>query len=82
MGAEIFFPRDVIAVTPSDTVSNIYNAGLYVGVGGDVAVLLRDNSVSVVYKNVPNGSFLPVHTSKVLSTGTTATNILGMNHEG
>ena len=64
------------AVTTSDTADN-YFMGLYVGVGGDVVLKGMDNGTSVTFKNVPTGALLPVSTSKVLSTGTTATNILG-----
>jgi hypothetical protein len=49
--------------------------GLYVGTGGDVAVTLVDGS-QVTYKNVPAGMWLDVTTTLVLSTGTTASNII------
>ena len=64
------------AVTPSDaTVFDEVNA-IFVGVGGDVALVLEGSSTTATYKNVPSGTFLPVNARKVLSTGTTATNIL------
>jgi hypothetical protein len=64
------------AITPHDT--NTQNArALYIGVTGDVAVETRGRSTSVVFKAVPVG-VLPVQVVKVLSTGTTATNILGL----
>lgn len=64
------------AVTPSDTADNYFN-GLYVGVGGDVSIKGADNGTQITFKNVPTGALLPVATAKVMSTNTTATNILG-----
>lgn len=66
------------AVTPSD--SNAFTGGtctgVYVGVGGDVAVLV--NGVVVTYKNVPTGFILPVEATRVNSTNTTATDMVAM----
>lgn len=68
------------AVTKSDTtVFPRPTKALYVGGAGDVAVLLADDTSPVVFSAVPAGTFLPVRVSKVLSTGTTATLILGLN---
>lgn len=68
--------RGATAVTTSDSAANPATA-LYIGVTGDVAVLPYGNSTSVVFKAVPVG-ILPVRVSKVLATGTTATNILAL----
>lgn len=65
------------AVTPHDTNANAARA-LYIGVSGDVAVVTRGRTTSVVFKSVPVG-ILPVQVSKVLATGTTATDILGLD---
>lgn len=67
-------------VTKSDTtVFARPTKAIYVGVGGDVAVLLADDTEAVVFSSVPTGAFLPIRAVKVLSTGTTATLILGLN---
>lgn len=66
-----------VAVTPSDSATNNARA-LYIGVSGDVAVVTRGKTASVVFKSVPVG-VLPVQVTKVLATGTTATNILGLD---
>lgn len=64
------------AITPHDT--NTQNArALYIGVSGDVAVVTRGRTTSVVFKAAPVG-VLPVQVTKVLSTGTTATDIVGL----
>ena len=68
------------AVTKSDTVLFARpTKALYVGGAGDVAVLLADDTASVIFSAVPAGTILPVRVTKVLSTGTTATLILGLN---
>jgi len=66
-----------IAVTPNDSTVLATTRGLYVGVSGDVAVVTKGHGTSVVFKNVPAG-ILPVRVTKVLSTGTTATDILAL----
>ena len=63
------------AVTPSDT-GALTVGQLFVGTGGDVAVKFPSQSITVVFKNVPDGSFLPIYVVKVLSTGTTASDIV------
>lgn len=85
--------RVAFAVTPSDTL-DLPNAGntsptpsyakaLYIGVTGDVAVIAAgDKSASgagtaVTFKAVPVGWF-PVQVRRVMSTNTTATNIVAL----
>ncbi len=77
--------RDAKAVTPSNTdFTETFvprgEAALYVGTGGDVSVRMAgDNSdATVVFKNVADGSFLPIVVKAVL-TATTASNILAIN---
>lgn len=68
----------VVAVTPSDvTVFTPPLRGLYVGTTGAVAVTCPDLSTAV-FTAVPAGVILPVLCSKVLSTGTTASTIIGL----
>jgi hypothetical protein len=84
--------RRAIAVTPSDTL-DVTNAGgdnapcyakaLYVGVTGNLSVVTAsDNSNSgagtaVLFQNVPVGWF-PVQVRRVMATGTTASDIVGL----
>ena len=76
-----------LAVTPSDTAKlTPYTVGngiklprcraLYIGVTGDV-VVKNEAGTSVTFTAVPVG-ILPVSTDQVLSTGTTATNIVAL----
>jgi len=69
-----------VAVTPNDSTDlTDTGAALYVGTGGDVAVHMADGSdVSVVFSSVPDGTFLPILVDRVLSTNTTASNILAL----
>lgn len=65
-----------VSITPSDTVANWFRA-VYVGVTGDVTI--KDGAgTSLLFKGAPAGTLLPVMTSKVMSTGTTATNLIGI----
>lgn len=65
-------------VTPSDaTVLAPTWGGLFVGGAGAVAVTTLDGEV-VTFTGVLAGSVLPMVCTKVMATGTTATNIRGM----
>lgn len=69
------------AVTPSDTTTYsppLY--GIYVGGAGAVAVVAAETGNSVTFSAVPVGTILPIQVSKVLSTGTTATNLVGLGN--
>ena len=73
-----------ITVTPSDTDDIEISQGvksrgcvLYAGTGGDLRVLTEGGD-DVVFKNLLDGSFLPVQIIKVYSTDTTATDILAL----
>jgi len=69
---------DGIAVTPHDS-TNLADPtdvrGLYIGVTGDVACQM--DSGTILFKAVPVG-ILPIRTSRVNSTNTTATNIVAL----
>lgn len=65
-----------VAVTPSNSTVLPMTRGLYVGVGGNVAV--EDINSTVTYANVQAGTLLPIQVSKVLSTGTTASSIVAL----
>lgn len=66
------------AVTPSDaTVFSQPTRAIYVGGAGAVAVRLLDGT-TLTFSAVPVGTMLHIRADKVLSTGTTATLILGL----
>ena len=71
-----------IDVTPSDS-TNVTGAdannpaALYVGTGGDVEVITL-NGDTVVFHNVPTGTFMPIQVTRVKATNTTATDIVAL----
>lgn len=82
--ADLTTGKRVFAVTPSDTASiagpeaadNIPVA-LYVGVAGDVAVKCYQDD-AVTFKSCPAGSYVLCSPTRVMSTNTTATNIVAI----
>ena len=69
---------DAVAVTPNDStdIARI-SRGLYIGGSGDVAVITKDGTTTTLV-NALAGTYLPIRVSRVLATGTTATNIVAM----
>ncbi len=66
-----------IAVSPNNSTDLVkFCRALYVGVTGDIAVMLTDGSTQL-FLNVPVG-ILPVQCKRVLLTGTTATGIVAL----
>ena len=71
--------HSALAVTPSDSTVLPTTRGLWVGVAGNVAVVMSDDQNSITFVGVPAGSILPIQVTKVLATGTTATDIIALN---
>lgn len=64
-------------ITPNDSVDFSYRArALYVGATGDIS-LVTEGGDTVVFLNVPVG-ILPVTATRVNSTNTTATALIGL----
>jgi hypothetical protein len=63
------------AVTPDDNTTVDFRA-LYIGVAGTVVVDVRGGGTSISFANAQG--ILPISVSKVYSTGTTATGIIGL----
>ncbi|WP_422027228.1 spike base protein, RCAP_Rcc01079 family [Pyruvatibacter mobilis] len=72
-------PADTaFAVVPSnDTDLPTVTRGLYVGVSGDISLVMRDGSEAVL-ANVQAGSALALRIRRVKATGTTAQNLVGL----
>lgn len=70
--------RNLTAITKSDSTVLISLRALWVGGAGDVAVIAVGDTVAVTITAVPAGTLLPIAVSKVMSTNTTATNIVGL----
>ena len=74
------FANDAKNITPGATrISYTEDRGvcLYVGNSGDVEVIM-EGGTTIVFTNVPSGSFLPVLVTHVLATNTTATGIIAL----
>jgi hypothetical protein len=67
---------DAAAVTPNDSTVVAFRA-LYVGTTGDVSLVTLAGAI-VTFASVPAGAILPIACTKVRSTGTTASNIVGL----
>ncbi len=66
------------AITPTDNVFLPQTSrALWVGTGGNITVLLSDDTVPVTLNNVPAGLLL-VRACQVFATGTTASNIVSL----
>ena len=69
-----------IAVTPHDTNELAeYSRGIYLGVGGDVTVVMSNGGTAVLFKNLAGGIIHPIRAKIIKSTGTTATNIVAVS---
>ena len=80
------FATRAAAVTPIDTISQatkLNSAALYVGVGGDLSVIIAGTANptladAVVFKGIVTGSFTPVIVDYVLATNTSASEIIAL----
>jgi len=66
------------SITPSDSTdfTNV-TRGIYVGVGGDIVIVAKEGG-ALTYKNALAGTIIPVRATRVNSTSTTATNLIGI----
>jgi len=70
---------EMVAITPNDSadLAKVVRR-LYVGVGGDVRVIGAAGN-TVTFKNAPSGGYIgDAKIVRVLATGTTATDLIGM----
>ena len=59
--------------------TNVDYEGIFVGSPGDVSVIFYFDSAAVILKNVPAGTFLPIHIKQITTANTTATDIVAFN---
>ncbi len=69
-------PSGATVITKSDT-TQLYLMGLYVGGAGNVQVDTGRGDKAVLFSNIPAGSIIPLVITKVYSTNTSATNMVG-----
>ena len=67
---------DGVAITKSDS-TNLSLFGFYVGGAGDVTIKTLLGT-SLLFTAVPAGTTIRIGVSKIMSTGTTATSIVGL----
>ena len=77
MLAPILQPNGGLAIVTSDTVSQGTFRGIYVGGTGHVSMVGLDGN-AVLFSNIPVGTYLPVGFTRVNTTGTTATLLVGV----
>ena len=66
-----------LAVTPNDSTDLAFTGrALWVGVGGNISVILDEDTAAVTFVAVPSGTLLPVRVRRVRSTGTTASSLV------
>lgn len=69
----------ILSMMLADTTTvNQPTRGLYVGGTGDVAVRMWYSQHVVTFPSVPAGSVLPIAVDRVMSTNTTATNMVAI----
>lgn len=71
-------PIDADTITPNDNTDLTTPGVLYVGSGGTLIIRMMNTTASYTFLNVPNGAFLPIMASRVVSTGTTCTGIIAL----
>lgn len=66
------------AISPNDSapISETTRA-LYIGVGGNLSVTMASGG-NAAFTSISSGTLLPIRITKVLSTGTTASDIVGL----
>lgn len=67
------------AITPHATNElTTYTRGIYVGTAGNINMVLVDDSSAVSFVGAQAGTVIPVRAKRVLVTGTTADDLVGL----
>lgn len=71
--------RSAFAITPNDDEDlECVTRALYVGKTGDIAMCLIDDKVAVTIAGVKVGTVLPLRIKKIMATGTTSEDLVGL----
>ena len=71
--------RNSFSIIPDDASDLVTTCrALFIGGAGNISVSLADDSSSLVFKNIPAGTVVPIAVKRVEATLTTATDILGL----
>lgn len=79
--AALQHPTKVTAVTKSDStdITATASKGIWVGTGGDIALRGVGDSSATTLAAVPSGTYIPGAYMRVMSAGTTASNIVSFS---
>jgi hypothetical protein len=70
--------NQLFPITPDDVNELVFiPRSIYIGISGDLAVTDEFNN-DVIFTNCFQGTWLPIRVKKVLATGTSALNLIGM----
>jgi hypothetical protein len=71
--------RNGFPIVPNDSVDlSVTCRALFVGGAGDISVILVNDFSSLVFKNIPAGTVIPISVKRVEATLTTSTDIVGL----
>lgn len=71
--------RNVFSITPHETDELPFvPREIYVGGAGDIEMVAVDSDTAVILKAVPAGMRLPYRAKRIISTNTTATDLVGV----
>lgn len=71
--------ENCFSVTPDDNQELPYlTKAIYIGSGGDLVLLVGNSETPVTFRNTVPGSVLDVRVRAVMSTGTTAGDLVGL----
>lgn len=78
MGGSLAPVPSAFAIAPADGADiPAVTRAIYVGVSGDLKVMLLEDSVAVTFVGLAAGIWHPMRVQRVYATGTTATDIIG-----
>ena len=72
------FPGAAFAITKSDSDTFAQPVTVFVGGAGDVAILPANGGAAVTFKGLPAGSVVPCRAIAVMSTNTSATDMVAV----
>jgi len=67
----VLVPDDNVDLTPTNI------RGVWVGIGGDLAIVGLNDVTPITLQGIPTGALLPIMVKKILATGTSAAGLVG-----
>jgi hypothetical protein len=66
-----------VAITP-DTELDQVSRGIYVGIAGDITVVMAGDGNVVLFASLPAGALLPIRTKLITASGTSASELVAL----